>query len=60
MDRNRGKADFILVNALDSMIFRHAAIPGSICIPYGHLKQQTDKLEDDTTKLIISYSMGYR
>jgi len=59
-DRQTGKTDFILVNALDSMISRHASIPGSVSIPHGRLKQHADKLGDDTAKLIIPYCMGYR
>ena len=59
-DRETGKADFILVNSLDRIIFRHAAIPGSVNIPNGHLKQHANKLGSDTSKLIIPYCMGYR
>ena len=59
-DRETGKADFILINSLDRMIFRNSAIPGSVNIPNGHLKQHANKLGSDTAKLIIPYCMGYR
>lgn len=54
-DRENGKVDFLLVNALDEMVYKHASIPGSVNIPLDKFQQHSHKLGNDTDKLIISY-----
>ena len=54
-DRKAGKVEFILVNALDEMIFRDAYIPGSINVPLGKTKKYSSRLGNDKNKLIITY-----
>lgn len=58
--KKAGKMDFLLVNALDEMIFRHSYIPGSINIPLDRFETLTDRLGNDKERLIITYCMGYR
>lgn len=55
VDREDGKTDFILVNALDEVIFRHFSIPGSINIPWWRTHELAYKLGDDKSKLIVPY-----
>lgn len=54
-ERAQGKTDFVLVNCLDEMVFRHSAIPGSINIPLGKTKAHIHKLGTDKSRLIIPY-----
>jgi len=54
-DREAGKIDFILVNALDELIYRNASIPGSINIPLGKIAAHAHKLGKDKDKLIVTY-----
>ena len=54
-DREHGKIDFLLVNSLDEMIYRHASIPGSVNIPLGKFQNYAHKLGNDRDKLIIPY-----
>lgn len=54
-DREAEKIDFILVNTLEEMIFRDAAIPGSINIPLGRIETNIQKLGRDKEKLIVMY-----
>ncbi len=54
-DREEGKIDFLLVNALDRMIYNHSSIPGSTHIPLGKFEEFSYKLGSDTDKLIIPY-----
>jgi len=54
-DRESGKIDFLLVNALDKMIYNNASIPGSINIPLGSYKKYAAKLGIQKDKLIIPY-----
>ncbi|MCF8056238.1 MAG: hypothetical protein K9K37_06330 [Desulfocapsa sp.] len=54
-DREEGKIDFLLVNALDRRIYNHSSLPGSIHIPLGKYEQNSHKLGTDTDKLIIPY-----
>jgi hypothetical protein len=54
-DRERGTIDFILVNALDKMIFRHSSIPGSVNIPLNKLTEYSKLLGTNLNKLIIPY-----
>ncbi len=54
-DRQAGKINFILVNALDKMIYQNASIPGSVNIPLGKIAANAYKLGQDKDKLIITY-----
>lgn len=54
-DREEGSIDFLLVNALDRMIYNHSSIPGSLHIPLGKFEENASKLGTDTNKLIIPY-----
>ncbi|MEN8189914.1 MAG: hypothetical protein ABFS19_08710 [Thermodesulfobacteriota bacterium] len=54
-DREAGKIDFILVNALDEMIYRNSAIAGSINVPLGKAGDHIHKLGTDKTKQVITY-----
>ncbi len=54
-DREAGKIDFILVNALDEMIARNASIPGSVNIPLGKIAAHAHKLGQDKNRLIVTY-----
>ena len=54
-DREVGKADFVLVNALDEIIFRNSSIPGSVNVPWSKVNETFYQLGDDKEKLIITY-----
>ena len=54
-DRAAGKTDFLLVNALDGIIFRDAALPGSVNIPWSRLAELSDRLGADRDRLIVTY-----
>ena len=54
-EREKGEVDFLLVNALDLMIYNDSSIAGSIHIPLGKFKENAHKLGNDTGKLIIPY-----
>jgi 3-mercaptopyruvate sulfurtransferase SseA len=54
-DRKEGKVDFILVNALDEMIFRDGHIPESINVPLGKTEKYSSRLGNDKNKLIITH-----
>ncbi len=54
-DRKAWKTDFLLVNALDEMIYRNASIPESINIPLGKIDAHAHKLGQDKEKLIVTY-----
>lgn len=53
--RNQGKTDFVLVNSLDEIIFRHASIPGSINIPWYKVGDTIHQAGDDPEKLLVMY-----
>lgn len=53
--RQNGEIDFLLVNALDEIIFRNVAIPGSVNIPWSRVSERAHLLGDDPEKLIITY-----
>jgi len=59
-DRAAGKIEFVLVNTLDEIIFRHSSIPGSINAPWYKIDKTIHKLGSDKNQLIITYCMGYR
>lgn len=54
-DRKDRQTDFLLVNALDEMIYRHASIPGSVNIPIAQVDKYAHRLGKDINKLIIPY-----
>lgn len=54
-DRASGKIDFILVNALDEIIFRNSSIPGSVNLPWCKINQTAYRLGEDKDRLIIIY-----
>lgn len=59
-ERQEGKTDFLLINTLDTLIFNHHSIPGSINVPWGNVAKFSHLLSQDKNKLIITYCMGYR
>ncbi len=59
-DRADGKIEFVLVNTLDEIIFRHSSIPGSVNAPWYKIDTIAHKLSSDKNRLIITYCMGYR
>ena len=54
-ERNVNKIDFILVNSLDEILYRNAAIPGSINVPWSRVDELVSRLGDDKEKLIVTY-----
>ena len=54
-DRRLNKADFILVNSLDEIVFRNSSIPGSINLPWSSVKESASILGEDKDKLIVTY-----
>jgi len=59
-ERSADKADFLLLNTLDEIIFRDRAIPGSINIPWSAIDNRYGELGPDRDRLIITYCIGYR
>ena len=59
-DRAAGKADFLLINTLDELIFKDSSIPGSINVPWCKVEETAVRLGEKKNRLIISYCMGYR
>lgn len=59
-ERQRGTIDFLLINTLDRLIYKHHSIPGSINIPFNEFEKSKALLGDDMDRLIITYCMGYR
>ncbi len=55
VERQEGKVDFILINALDEIAFRDAHIAGSINIPLSRFGELSSRLGQDRNKLIIPY-----
>ncbi len=54
-NREAGRIDFVLVNTLDEIIFRHAAIPGSVSIPWSRVDETIQRAGEDKNKLLILY-----
>jgi hypothetical protein len=55
-DRTQGKIDFLLVNGLDEIMYRHAAIPGSINVPWPRVEEVgPERLGNDKNRLIIMH-----
>ncbi len=59
-ERNAGKVDFVLVNALDEMIFKDVSIPGSVNIPWCDVDKTIGRLGANKNRHIITYCVGYR
>lgn len=57
-ERAAGKIDFILVNTLDEIVYRHSSIPGSVNIPWHRADDLQDRLGKIKSILIITYSEG--
>lgn len=53
--RASGQADFLLVNALDELIFNDSAIPGSINVPWCRAEQTVGRLGENKSRLIVTY-----
>ena len=53
--RQRGEIDFVLVNALDEIIYRNNAIPGSVNVPWSRVNELIGRLGTDRDKLIVTY-----
>ena len=53
--RQRGEVDFVLVNSLDEIIYRHNAIPGSVNVPWSRVDELVGRLGTDKNKLIVTY-----
>ena len=53
--RSAGKIDFILVNALDEIIYRDSAIPGSVNAPWYKVAEVSHRLGIDKDRMIITY-----
>jgi 3-mercaptopyruvate sulfurtransferase SseA len=53
--RQRGEIDFVLVNSLDEIIYRHNSIPGSVNVPWSRVNELVGRLGTDKDKLIIPY-----
>jgi 3-mercaptopyruvate sulfurtransferase SseA len=54
-DRAAGIADFVLVNALDEIVYRDSSIPGSVNVPWSKVDETAYRLGDDKNKLIVTY-----
>jgi len=59
-DRQAGRSDFLLINTLDTLIYNHHSIPGSVNIPWSAIKDSPDLLAMDKKRPIVTYCMGYR
>ena len=53
--RAAGETDFVLVNALDEIIFLDSSIPGSVSLPWSRVDKEIHRLGMDKEKLIITY-----
>ena len=53
--RQRGEIDFVLVNGLDEIIYRHNDIPGSVNVPWSRVNELIGRLGTDKNKLIVTY-----
>ncbi len=54
-DREAGIVDFILVNALDALIYEHHHIPGSINLPLHRVSDALSVLGKPKDRMIIIY-----
>jgi predicted ATP-dependent serine protease len=53
--RQQGEIDFVLINSLDEIIYRHNSIPGSVNVPWSRVNELIGRLGTDKNKLIITY-----
>lgn len=60
VQRQRGEADFLLLNTLDEIIYKSRSIPGSINIPWSQIDRRMDELGENRDRLIITYCIGHR
>lgn len=58
--RGDGKTDFVLLNTLDEIIYRHQSIPGSTNIPWNVIASRYTELGPDKDRLIVTYCIGHR
>lgn len=58
-DREAGQVDFLLVNTLDEIIFRDAAIPGSINLPLPQVDQKISRLGPDRAICEVEKCLPY-
>ena len=54
-ERKAGKSNFVLMNALDEIIYRNVSIPGSVNAPWSNIDQAINQLGNDKNRLIITY-----
>lgn len=54
-EREMKKADFLLVNTLDEIIFNDSAIPGSINLPLSQVDEKISVLGPDKDKSMVFY-----
>jgi hypothetical protein len=54
-DRAADKANFLLINTLDELIFKDSSIPGSINVPWCKVEETAGRLGENKNKLIICY-----
>ena len=55
IQRKEGKTDFVLMNALDEIIYKNVSIPESINVPWSRIDETVDRLGSDKNKLVITY-----
>ena len=53
--REKGDANFLLINTLDEIIYRNSSIPGSINIPWSRLGETIHRAGDDKERLLVMY-----
>jgi len=54
-ERELKKADFLLVNTLDGIIFKDSSIPGSINLPLSQVDEKISILGPDKSKNMVFY-----
>ena len=55
-ERDAGSRDFCLVITLDTMIYEHQSIPGSVNVPWSRVKELgAERLGPDRDRLIVTY-----
>lgn len=52
------KEEFVLINSLSALEFTQTKIPGSVNMPYGHLRDGSAKLPADKNAKLIFYCLG--
>ncbi len=54
-DRLEGKTDFLLINSLDELLYKHQSIPGSINVPWCKFDETRGRLGNDKKRFIVVY-----